>query len=176
MLLSMMVVARRLPVVCGDLVRVDCSCLLCSQICHHRRQLSGFRFISFRVSAAMSSYFDTTRERILSGRMYSLAPLFWPHRPADKNVSHDGQKDFQHSRNSHNPALIHPSIHPPTPLCSEVLENSKQHNNSKQQQSSGTNNQPTKNNKVAATTIARVPNEFTAIPCCCSKTGGVHKN
>jgi hypothetical protein len=36
--------------------------------------------------------------------VFSLAPDFWSNRPGDKNVSHDGQKDFMHSHNSHNPA------------------------------------------------------------------------
>jgi hypothetical protein len=71
-------------------------------------------------------------------------------------------------------ALTQPISHHP-PHGSEMLENSNKRNNNQQQQSSGsnnsTNNQPINNNNVAAT-IARVPNLFTAIPCCRSKTGG----
>jgi hypothetical protein len=96
--------------------------------------------------------------------MYSLAPLFWHHQPADKNVGPDGQKDFQHSRTSHNSALydpsIHPSPYPPVPKCSKTPNNATTTNSSNHQAvTTNTNTQPINNNNVAATTIARVLNE-----------------
>jgi hypothetical protein len=93
----------------------------------------------------------------------SLDLLFWPHRQADKNVGPDGQKDFQHPHNSHNPALIHP-------------ENYKNRDHPKQQQSTSSSNthqqSTSQQQQVAAKTIARAPNEFMAIPCCHSKRPG----
>jgi hypothetical protein len=86
---------------------------------------------------------DHTSARSYDGGSDLLAPLFWPHRPADKNVSHDGQKDFKHSHNSH--TTQHSSLIPSTPVF-EVRENSKQHNHhtapNQKAATTNTNNQP----------------------------------
>jgi hypothetical protein len=94
------------------------------------------------------------KNKRLRGGSDLLAPIFWSHRPADKNVGPDGQKDFKHSHNSHNPALI---LFPMVPKCSKtptnaspaqptvaIIKQQQQHQQltNQQQQGSSNNDRP----------------------------------